>query len=802
MNFKLDKCKKSAILAAVFGGMLLAQPVMAAEADETLVTFDKDTTMTAQEFAEKIDTGKKTIVVDAGKNILTVVREDKSEGNAIDFLDKNGEKLEITAKKLVLRNDAGDAKVRTEGLHVFNEKGVDPLTVHIHGDVDVISVNGGAKAQGLYAGGESTVIVDGNVTMRNGDDFAVAGLGFGYYGAGAIYSTGSWGPTGKGATVVVKGDVDMKIDSQGLFTNIRGSVIDVYGGGRIEVRKDSPAGYAAIRSEDGRIFMNVKKDSEGKVIGAGNRNVEILGNIAVTTGAVNAVDKDGTMSSVDLGLSTPDSSLTGIFYNAFPAEGKPASDLVFFGETNLYLENGATWTNERYGKPGSSWGGLDFAGSRVTNLHGGADAEHAGNIIQKEDDPIEITNYSGHTNLVYNHDAENPDQLKGGETKILNAAEKSGISLQTGMEGLNIRSEKPEDRKKVLDTLVALKGKLDDSAVAPGHLDVEVKTAPGLITPSARLAEDTAGAPVVEVDASEPAAVTGVKEAAASSAAMWRAVNTDLHQRMGDVRLAKEDQGIWAKYKGGKISMDEKEADFSTKYHGVTVGYDKVVSHDWVVGGAVSHLTGDGTYSEGDGDLKQTEFAVYGTKLGSNGTYLDLVAKAGQLKNDFRLGLEEGRLNGDYKATTLSASAEYGKRFVQDNGFYLDPSVQLTVGRIGSKGYDAHVGEKTLHVDQDSFTSTVGRLGVSAGFQSDTTTAFVKLALAHEFSGSLKTGYAVAGEGAVRSELDLKDTWGEVEVGATGKVGDTTYLYGTFARSLSGDVENKWRVDAGVRFIF
>ncbi|WP_311393253.1 autotransporter outer membrane beta-barrel domain-containing protein, partial [Dialister invisus] len=52
------------------------------------------------------------------------------------------------------------------------------------------------------------------------------------------------------------------------------------------------------------------------------------------------------------------------------------------------------------------------------------------------------------------------------------------------------------------------------------------------------------------------------------------------------------------------------------------------------------------------------------------------------------------------------------------------------------------------------------------------------------------------------TEVDLKDSWVDVEVGGSWLVNRNTYLYGTYTRNFGADVSSKWRIDAGIRFSF
>jgi outer membrane autotransporter protein len=79
---------------------------------------------------------------------------------------------------------------------------------------------------------------------------------------------------------------------------------------------------------------------------------------------------------------------------------------------------------------------------------------------------------------------------------------------------------------------------------------------------------------------------------------------------------------------------------------------------------------------------------------------------------------------------------------------------------------------------------------------------FAKVALAHEFGGTIRSTFSAAGEPTSSTEVDLKDTWVDLELGGSWQMNKDTYLYGTYTRNFGADLSNKWRVDAGVRFSF
>ena len=68
----------------------------------------------------------------------------------------------------------------------------------------------------------------------------------------------------------------------------------------------------------------------------------------------------------------------------------------------------------------------------------------------------------------------------------------------------------------------------------------------------------TSGSDVI-YGSKETAMMRGAKSAMASAAMLWRSESSDLMQRMGDLRLGSEENGLWAKYYTGKseYNMDK-----------------------------------------------------------------------------------------------------------------------------------------------------------------------------------------------------------------------------------------------------
>jgi hypothetical protein len=779
-------------------------------------------------------------------------------------LDLNGKKLNIN---LVTDQDtagiaaiAANSKVEIDNagpMSVYAEstKGANVATLFVNGGGQLFIHNGGDDAESkiLTLRGKTTNSTNGVVIKsKNG-----------------VSGARSWLKV-DGLVDIEADTTDGVGMAEGLLAVA--STIDV-GGGRIIMSasgKNPGVSYGdnatncAIRAygefvspNTGIVNVNVIKDEDtatGKAIAAGNNRTQINGNF-------NTVGGMGTKGTINVGLNTADSYWIGNYINGAGWGVTPGD----YGVVNLFMGNGAQWkgyskfaTNlkmdsgaswEGYSinkavslslKNGATWYnnntpeiGKDGLDTTLKALRGGASIAEAGFIDMTADGvrDTSVDNYSGYTTVIYKHTkTDDGIDVIGGNFTIKNAAEGSKITLSTDNNGID--TSNPDDVQGTLNKLANKLYYLGAIDGAESNLDGYVQIAEGLTSSSAALklgdvefsGEDGKGSlaagsvvtpdskknPAVIYGDKETAMMKGAKTAMVSNALVWRAENNDLMKRMGDLRLSEGESGIWAKYYGGKYSMDGQNTNMSVRYNAYQVGYDKEVADGWKAGVALSYDDGSSSYGTGHADLKNTSLGLYGTWTGEDGQYVDLIAKYSRLENEYDVrNLYGHKLSGDYKTWGASLSAEYGKRFEGKNGMYVDPSVELTLGRVAGKDYkaasdylDAFGKAKDLYVHQDAFTSLIGRVGVRLGQKLDNASYFVKLAAAHEFNGDFDSSYHVEGEPDGSTSISFSDTWFEAQLGGSVKLNDNSMVYASFERSFGGDVEQKWRVDAGLRWSF
>ena len=339
----------------------------------------------------------------------------------------------ITADKLVLNAHTSD-RGPIYGINVGSQQNLyHPMKLTINGDIEM-NIKGVGDALGLCAEGNANVTLNGNVTAMGNEDSEWGLASRDGYDCSLVYNAKDY-RLQREPNVTINGDVNAKIDGNCLYAN--GGRLTINGGGNIEINKNNESACYAMRASCAITSMNVKLVGFYDAISARDNKLVLKGNVAASTGSIH---QRGAVShtKVNLGLATADSVWTGVAHNGFKDEGNKVGSHTFYGAINVFLQNGATWNNEKWGETDNKYVGSAFAGSHVAKFVGGSDAAHAGNIFQNDKNTLTIDNYSGNTNIYYAHtgNGEAADNYAAGDTVIRHAEKDSVVSLITDNSGL------------------------------------------------------------------------------------------------------------------------------------------------------------------------------------------------------------------------------------------------------------------------------------------------------------------------------------------------------------------------------
>ena len=284
-----------------------------------------------------------------------------------------------------------------------------------------------------------------------------------------------------------------------------------------------------------------------------------------------------------------------------------------------------------------------------------------------------------------------------------------------------------------------------------------------------------------------------ISKLGALSLMTWRQENNDMNKRLGEIRDSQGEQGIWARMSRGEAKYGSQGV--KNQYNYYQLGYDHKIADDWILGGAFTYTDGENNLVGGSGTNKNTGFAVYGSNLRDDGSFIDLIAKYAHMKNDFdTIG---GVGIGEYSTNGYALSAEYGKRFQQD-GFWIEPQAELTYGKVSSADFTTSEGAK---VHQDSLDSLVGRLGFSLGKDVKAGNVYVRASYLYDFKGdvAMRMSNGVASD---TYDQDLGGSWWEFGVGTNLNFGKDMHFYFDVERTEGGKVDTPWQWNAGVRLSF
>lgn len=501
---------------------------------------------------------------------------------------------------------------------------------------------------------------------------------------------------------------------------------------------------------NGDIVFNYDKASSGTVIDS-NVHVKLNGEGSFWTGNTKAEWNNGN-------------------------EGKPDADTMKVSHMTLQVENGAQWNPTSVKEVGDN---SASAGSQAVALNS---LKLNNGVVNLDSDklgansPVKVENISGNGTITTN----------SLDNKLVIDEKAAGTKL------------KVEGSGEIGDKILAGKATLEDLA---GTAKVGDKTASDVVETQDGIIAGKMSAKVGDdgkiVASTIKTAVQQHNQAVSSMANLslmtWRQENNDMNKRLGEVRASEGSQGVWARMARGQSKYGQQ--GIKNQYNYYQLGYDSKISDDWILGGAFTYTDGDSSYTNGSGTNKHTGFAVYGSNLRDDGSFIDLIAKYAHMKNDFDVNGGVG--SGDYSTNGLSFSAEYGKRFHQES-YWIEPQAELTYGRVSSADFTTKNGAS---VHQDSMDSLVGRLGFSLGKDIKQGNVYVRASYLYDFQGDTSVTMSKGGA-ATPFKTDLGGGWWEFGVGTNLDLGHDTHFYLDVETTAGGDVDTPWQWNAGVRYSF
>ena len=681
---------------------------------------------------------------------------------------------------------AKDAKAPTlEGLK--GETSSTPTTVAPDGKVTIngakIDVSAeGKKARGLYAQDNNKISV-GNA----GSDIQISAKGEDAVGVLALVH-GSVELNGKNA--VIKAESSGNQASEGIHVQ-NNDMTDTDHRATVNVNTENTTIHAdsalvAMSNSVLNVNSNLVTNGKNAILTRGNSdvNINMEGKHTTQLNGDIVFNYDGASSgtaidsNVNVNLNGEGSFWTGNTKGEwnYGNEGKPDADKMKVSHMTLQVENGAQWNPTSVKEVGNN---STSAGSQAVALNS---LKLNNGVVNLDSDKL---------------DANSPVKVEkiSGKGTITTNSLNNKLVIDTKEANTKL---KVEGSGEIGDKILAGKATLEELAgtakVRDKTASDEVGTQDGIIAGKMSAKVGTDGKIVASTI---KRAIQQHNQAVSSMANLslmtWRQENNDMNKRLGEVRASEGSQGVWARMARGQSKYGQQ--GIKNQYNYYQLGYDSKISDDWILGGAFTYTDGDSSYINGSGTNKHTGFAVYGSNLSEDGSFIDLIAKYAHMKNDFDVNGGVG--SGDYSTNGLSFSAEYGKRFHQES-YWIEPQAELTYGRVSSADFTTKNGAS---VHQDSMDSLVGRLGFSLGKDIKQGNVYVRTSYLYDFQGDTSVTMSKGGA-ATTFKTDLGGGWWEFGVGTNLDLGHDTHFYLDVETTAGGDVDTPWQWNAGVRYSF
>lgn len=682
---------------------------------------------------------------------------------------KDGVDIKLTGDSVTVNSDTG----------AYNENRA--VYVGTNGNVELGNTNSTIQINSTGSGGMGmTAISTGSSLTVKGKDLIVNVTGEDGFGIHVQNNT-QYDTAPKDAAKI-------NIEADNILVNSTSLGLSAFSNGQMNVNGNLVVNAENAIDVRGNSTVNINTDGEHSTVLNGDIVFETPNTPKDPKNSGNLIN-----ANVNINFNGKDSAFNGSAYKTYPKSGVEGDRLIDHDENNHYgnvTDVQLTFSN------GAAWNMTDDSFVNDVVLENGGTINVQDSVERFNIDKADMNN--GIIDMQGSEQSVNINQLSGtgvvnteslGNKMTIDTVDTDASLTVNGSGNIADAIYKGDATAQVLADVVVTSGGTTASD--------KVTTDEGIIAGRYEFDVDEDG----KVDTANGSYTKNTKNEAISNMASislmaWRAENNDMNKRLGELRNSKGEHGVWARMVRGESEYGAQS--IKNVYNTYQLGYDEKLSTNdhWTVGAAISYTDGQSSFDNGSGENTSKGLSFYGSYLGDNGEFVDLIAKYARLDNEFDVAGGVG--SGDYSTNGYSFSAEYGKRTQLANDFYIEPQVELTYGRVADVDFVTKNGAK---VSQDSMDSLVGRVGLAAGKNIKNGNVYVRASYLYDFDGETNVTFSNAGASESFSE-DLGGGWFEFGIGTNINLSDATYLYFDVEKTTGGEVDTNWQWNAGVRYSF
>lgn len=706
-----------------------------------------------------------SIVVNSDRSVTFTNQSTASFG----VFAQNGVDIKLTGDEITINSDSGE---HNETRAVWaNTNGT--ITLGNSDSRIFVNVTGNYPMAMAAMGTNSKLIVNGSSLIVNCDE----------PGAFAIHVQNN---TQTESAPENAASVDINVEN--IVINGSDLGISAFSNGQMNINGNLTVNATNAIDTRGNATININTDGQHTTVLNGDIVFETPNTPSDPQNSGNLIN-----SNVNINFNGENSSFNGSAYKSYPNSGLEGDHLIDHNNNNHYgnvsdfnmsFNNGAAWNMT----DDSFVNNITLTNSGTVNVQNDVDKFNADEVamndgiisMQGDGQQVNVTNLTGESGTVNTNSLDN-------KMSIGTVADSISVTVNGSGEIADAIYGGDATAQDLADVVTTGTGDSEKSAAS------QITTDEGIIAGKIT-ADVNADGKITNTVYTKNTTNLGLSNLAAINLMTWRQENNDMNKRLGELRDSKGEHGVWARMVRGEVEYES----IQNQYNYYQIGYDEKLSTDpnWTVGMFLTRTEGNSTFRTGSAENNHTGVGVYGSYLKDDGSFIDLVAKYARIDSDFNANGGVG--SGDYNTNGYSISAEYGKRFEQGNGFWIEPQVELTYGTVGAVDYTTSNGAK---VRQEGMDSLVGRVGFSLGKDIKAGNIYARASYLYDFDGETEVTMSHSGISDVY-EQDLGGGWFEVGVGTNINLSDATHLYFDVEKTYGGDVATPWQWSAGIRYSF
>ena len=581
-----------------------------------------------------------------------------------------------------------------------------------------------------------------------------------------------------------EGASSLTIHAKDTVINAHKNGIEALSNGQLTINGNLTVNAPRVIEARGHSTVNINRDGKGKVV--------LNGDIAFATPGSAQNSGNVIDANVNINLTTADSSWTGNVLREYPVANENNSQYTDVDSgINLALSNQAQWNPTIITESSDTTGVVKEQALNKLALNDG--------VINIRDNTqtVKVGTLSGQggtVNIAAQADSTAETGIQTGQLAVGEVASDNTPVLATRFTG--ITADDLKDAAALGTAAAAAVTVGDNSSENTKTLAQTATVGEGVVKGEMTATVDETGT-VTSSSEAKNTITDSLQKIGAMNFLAFRAQTNDVAKRMGDLRTMPKADGMWAR----AIAGQSEYKNIHNTYQTLQIGGDKRIGN-FLVGATASYTDGDGKVKNGSTDDKNWNLGIYGGWINEDGQYIDVIVKRHKLETDFDLhNLSGTGASGSYDTWGTSASIEYGWRLgITNTNYYIEPQAELMIGHLNGVNYKTSAGTR---VKQEGIDTTVGRLGIAAGWVSPEKagSAYIKASVLHDWEGDART--RVSKENISRSYTEeMGGTWGEFASGGTWNLSKNLAAYGEVETTAGNPVRTTYQVSGGIRYSF